>query len=78
MERARLSPPQVLRAATLENARLFGLAASVETVQVGRRADLLILDADPLASAVAFDTIHSVILDGRLIDRSSLVSDVRL
>lgn len=72
MEAAGLTPRQVLLAATLENARLFGLDGQVGTIEVGKSADLLLLDADPLASTAAFDAIHTVILRGRAVPRSAL------
>lgn len=72
MEAAGLSPREVLMAATLANARLFRLGREVGTVEVGKVADLLLLDADPLASTSAFDAIHTVILRGRPVTRSAL------
>jgi imidazolonepropionase-like amidohydrolase len=72
MEAAGLSPRQILMAATLENARLFRLSDKLGTVEPGRRADLVLLDANPLASMTAFDAINRVIVAGRVIERSSL------
>lgn len=72
MEAAGLSPRDVLAAATLQNARLFGLQGTRGTVEVGKDADLLLLDADPLASTSALDDIHTVILRGRPIARATL------
>lgn len=72
MEAAGLTPAQVLTAATLENARFFGIADEVGTVEAGRRADLLLLGRDPLSSASAFDAIEVVILRGEPVVRDSL------
>jgi hypothetical protein len=74
MEAAGLTPRQVLAAATLENARLFGVDAQIGTIEVGKVADLLLLDVDPLASTVAFDAIHTVIRAGRLVPRERLAA----
>jgi imidazolonepropionase-like amidohydrolase len=42
------SAMSAIRAGTSTAARLLGIAASVGTVEVGRRADLLLVDGDPL------------------------------
>lgn len=65
--------PRILRAATLDNAAAFGLAATVGTIEVGKRADLLLLGANPLETIVAYDRIETVFLAGRPLSRASLV-----
>lgn len=62
----------VLAAATLHNARAFGLDADYGTVEAGKVANLLLLRANPLESVVAWDAIETVILHGRPIERASL------
>ena len=69
---AGVSPSQLFRAATLGNAEFFGLADEIGTVEVGKRADLLLLLENPLESVAAYDTIQRVILGGKVIERSSL------
>jgi imidazolonepropionase-like amidohydrolase len=64
--------PALLRAATLGNAEAFGLARDLGSIEVGKRADLLLLRSDPLQSLDAWDTIETVFLDGRPLPRSSL------
>ena len=44
-----LPPLSALRAATLEAARLLGLDDEVGTLEVGKVADLIVVDGDPLA-----------------------------
>jgi imidazolonepropionase-like amidohydrolase len=46
---AGLSPMDALRTATTVPAQVMGLSAEVGTIEAGKRADLLVLDADPLA-----------------------------
>jgi len=72
MEAAGFRPARVLAAATIENAKFFGIDQDVGTIAVGRVADLLLLDRDPLASTEAFDSIRLVILKGRVVPRDSL------
>ncbi len=45
---AGLTPQQILRAATVNAARMLGLADSVGTVEVGTAADLVVVREDPL------------------------------
>ncbi len=65
--------PQILRAATLDNATGFGLTSDRGTIEVGKRADLLVLRANPLKTITAYDTIETVIVNGNAISRSSLL-----
>jgi len=44
------------------------MADSLGTVARGKTADLVVLDADPLADIRNVGRIHAVVLDGRLID----------
>ncbi|WP_147915857.1 amidohydrolase family protein [Ruania zhangjianzhongii] len=61
---AGLSPLRALQCATLEPARYLGRDHWAGTVQAGRVADLLILDADPLADIRNTQRIHTVMVDG--------------
>jgi imidazolonepropionase-like amidohydrolase len=65
--------PRILRAATLDNAVAFGLAADRGTVELGKRADLLLLGANPLDTVTAYDRIETVFLSGRPLARVSLL-----
>jgi imidazolonepropionase-like amidohydrolase len=65
--------PRILRAATLDNAVAFGLAADRGTVEVGKRADLLLLGSNPLDTVTAYDRIETVFLDGRPVARALLL-----
>lgn len=69
---AGLTPAEALRAATLRPAEFLGLAAEHGTVEPGRRADLVLLNADPLADIAAVRQIRAVIFRGELLDRESL------
>ena len=67
-----LSPADALRAATLGPAKFFGLDEERGTVAVGKHADLLLLDADPLQDIRHTQRLHAVVLDGRLLRRADL------
>jgi imidazolonepropionase-like amidohydrolase len=63
MVRAGLTPMQAITAATGENAKLLH-AADRGTIEVGKRADLLVLDADPLVEIGNTQRIFAVYHDG--------------
>ncbi|MEV0261383.1 amidohydrolase family protein [Streptomyces sp. NPDC050617] len=64
---AGLTPMQALQSATRTPARFLGLGDRTGTVEQGRAADLLVLDADPLHDIRNTRKIDSVVLRGRLI-----------
>lgn len=69
---AGLTPAQALRSATLEPARYLGAGGSLGTVEVGKAADLVILDADPLADIRNTRKIAGVVLAGKYLSRTTL------
>ena len=69
-----LSPAQAIRAATGGSALILGADKDFGTIEVGKQADLVLLDADPLTDIRNTRRIAAVIKGGRLIDRPSLVA----
>lgn len=69
---AGLSPAAALRAATLTPATSFGISDTAGSVVVGKRADLVLLDADPLRDIRNTRRIHAVVLAGRVLRRAAL------
>lgn len=67
-----MAPMDALRAATRDVAEAYGHAADFGTLEPGKRADLLILDADPLADVRNYRRIAEVMKDGALVDRAAL------
>jgi imidazolonepropionase-like amidohydrolase len=77
--RAGLSPMSALMAATRDAARCLGLSHVSGTVTAGKQADLVVLDADPLADIANTRRIHAVITRGRYIgprERADLLSGI--
>lgn len=72
LQDAGAAPLDILRAATLNAARAYRLGEDRGSIEVGKRADLLVLSADPLADIGNLRSILHVIQRGKLIDRSVL------
>jgi predicted amidohydrolase YtcJ len=65
------------RAAPLAHADVVirdGRIAELGSIQVGKRADLLLLRRNPLADIAAYDSIETIFLDGTPVARDSLRS----
>ena len=70
--RAGLKPADVIRAATIEAALYAGLENEAGSIAVGKRADLVLLAANPLRDIGNTRKIESVWLAGGLYDRERL------
>jgi imidazolonepropionase-like amidohydrolase/Tol biopolymer transport system component len=72
-----LTPVDAIHAATGGAASILGADNDLGTIQVGRRADLILLDADPLADIRNTRRIWQVMHDGRLVDRPAILKTIR-
>jgi len=70
--RAGLTPIEALASATVRPAEYFSLAGEMGTIDVGKRADMVLLAADPLTDIANTKTILGVVSKGRYLDRDSL------
>jgi imidazolonepropionase-like amidohydrolase len=69
---AGLTPMQALQTATIRPAEFLGKLETQGTIQQGKIADLLLLDASPLEDIHNTEKIRAVILRGKLLDRNVL------
>jgi imidazolonepropionase-like amidohydrolase len=69
-----LTMRRLLRAATLDNAMALGLSHEPGSIEVGKRADLLLLKENPLANVSAYDSIETIFLNGEAIGREALLA----
>jgi hypothetical protein len=69
---AGLSPAEALQAATVNPAIFFGREKEFGTIEIGKLADLVLLDANPLIDISNTKKINVVVLKGRLLNRKTL------
>lgn len=69
---AGLPPMAALKAATVSPAEFFGLENVMGSIAPGMKADLVLLNANPLQDIRNSDTIDAVFKNGRLLDRNAL------
>jgi imidazolonepropionase-like amidohydrolase len=69
-----LSPYEALLTGTLNPARYFGREDIAGTVAEGKEADLVLLDANPLADISATRRVHGVMLRGRWVSQPEIRS----
>jgi hypothetical protein len=67
-----MTPLQALQAATLNPAKAIQGTDSLGTVAAGKLADLVLLDANPLADITNTTQIRAVVANGRYFDRAAL------
>ena len=69
---AGLTPMEAIQSATIVAARAMGLEAEAGTVEAGKRADLLVLDGNPLADIRNIRTGRWVVVVGRMYEMDAL------
>lgn len=72
MNKAGLSPMEVLQSSTRNPARFLGMEDKLGTVEKGKIADLVLLDANPLDDISNTQKIEAVMVGGRLLPKQSL------
>jgi imidazolonepropionase-like amidohydrolase len=70
--RGGMSPVEALRTGTIEAARSLGYDADVGSLEPGKLADLVVLDADPTQDIRNSDKISKVMIGGHLLDAATL------
>jgi imidazolonepropionase-like amidohydrolase len=76
MTQAGLSPLQVLRSATVGGALAMGKQGDLGTIEPGRLADLVVLDADPLADVANLSRARYVVKGGKVFEPRALMRSI--
>jgi imidazolonepropionase-like amidohydrolase len=69
---AGFTPMEALQTATSNPAKFFGTESTQGSIAKGKLADLVLLDADPLADIQNIRKVKAVIANGHLYDRAAL------
>jgi tetratricopeptide (TPR) repeat protein len=69
---AGLTPMEALQTATLNAAAYLGQSAAIGTIEAGKAADLVLLDANPIENIANTKRIAAVVAGGRLLERRDL------
>jgi imidazolonepropionase-like amidohydrolase len=69
---AGMTPLEAIRSATIVSARAMGFDRDVGTVEAGKRADLILVDGDPLKDIRRLRRVTRVVANGRMYDAAAL------
>jgi Tol biopolymer transport system component len=67
-----MAPMRILRAATINGARTYGLDHQLGSIEPGKLADLIVLDRDPLADIRNTNSVRYTMVNGRLYDAETM------
>jgi len=67
-----MSPLQAIRAATINGASYLGMEKEIGSLEVGKLADLVVMDANPLEDIRNSEKIKYVMINGRLYDSMTM------
>jgi len=69
---AGMTPMQAIESASRVPAESMGLARDTGTIEAGKRADMIVLNADPLANITNIRNLRWVIANGRVLEAAKL------
>ncbi len=72
LEQGGMTPMEALRAATINGASYIGMESDIGSLEVGKLADLIIMDENPLENIRNTETIRYTMANGRLYDTETM------
>jgi imidazolonepropionase-like amidohydrolase len=73
---AGMTPMEAIQSATIVSARAMKLDHDSGTIEAGKRADMILVDGDPLADIAALRSVSLVVAHGRVFDAAKLWQSV--
>lgn len=67
-----MTPLEALRAATLDPAKYIGLDKNIGSLEVGKLADLVVIDGNPLKNILDTDKVDYTMINGRLFNAATM------
>ena len=67
-----MTPLEAIRSATLNGAKYIGLDREIGSLEPGKLADLIVLDANPLENVRNTHEVHYTMVNGRLFDAATM------
>ncbi len=71
-EQGGMTAMEALRTATIDGAKVLGMEKDLGSLEVGKLADIVVLDADPLAKLRNSDQVHMVMINGNLYEAATM------
>lgn len=72
MEQGGFTPFEAIRGATIDGAHYLGMDADLGSIEVGKLADLVIIDGNPLVDLRGSEQVRYVMQNGRLFEAESM------
>jgi len=67
-----MTPMQAIQTATIVSARVMKLDKDTGTIEPGKRADVILIDGDPLRDIKNLRKVSKVVTNGRMYDARKL------